>query len=85
MEGVEEEKFLLATARLFCFCCLFLDFNTASSLLSQSVIMAHLFFKFFFFLSVHVYGLELLGTCILGIFLPGFLLKELVFWIDSTL
>ena len=41
MEGVEEEKFPLATARLFCFCCLLLDFNTASSLLSLLVIMAH--------------------------------------------
>ena len=39
----------------------------------------------FVFLSVHVYGLDLLGTCILSIFFPGFLLKELVFWIDSTL
>ena len=26
---------------LFCFCCLLLDFNTVSSLLSLSVIMAH--------------------------------------------
>lgn len=31
MDGVEEEKFLLATARLFCFCCLFLDLNTVKT------------------------------------------------------
>ena len=59
MEGVEEEKFLLASARLFCFCCLFLDFNTASSLLSRSVIMAHLFFMFFFCLFMYI-GLSFL-------------------------
>ena len=56
---------------LFCFCCLLLDFNTASSLFLLSVIMAHGVF-YVLCVCVHVYGLELLGTCMLSIFALDF-------------
>ena len=81
-EGGGREVFSCCSP-LFCFCCLLLDFNTASSLLSLSVIMAHWVFCFFCVCSCiwawaswYMYFKH---------FCLGFLLKELAFWIDLTL